>query len=99
MLGGVRHAHQRAEAKTVAGRLNLAKRRGFDRVDVDDRLRPHDVELHEIEQRGAAREILRWILQDGRRLGRCAGADRRRRRIHPLEHERTHVISPSSPSS
>ena len=99
MLGRVRHAHQRAETKAVAAGFDPAERRRFDRVDVDDGLRPHDVELHEIEQRGAAREILRRVLQNRGRLRGRAGAQRRRRRIHTFEDEGAHGISPSLPSS
>jgi|HubBroStandDraft_6_1064221.scaffolds.fasta_scaffold106384_4 hypothetical protein len=44
MIRGVGHAHQRPEPQAAATKLDAFVRR-FKQIDVDDRLRPHHIEL------------------------------------------------------
>jgi hypothetical protein len=57
VLGGLRHRHERAERQR-AGLLIDATNGRPEIVDVDQHLRPHHVELHQIEDRRAAGEKL-----------------------------------------
>ena len=57
MIGSLRHTHQRAKPQALPTELDLTIGRAGDRINVDDKLGPHDVELHQIEQRDAAGEI------------------------------------------
>ena len=54
--GGIGHSHQRAEPQAVAGALDLAEAGIGEPIDVDHDVGPHDVELHQIDERGAAGE-------------------------------------------
>ena len=58
MVGGIGHPRQRAEPQALAGQLDPAEPALPSAIDVDHALRPHDVELHQVDQRGAAGEEL-----------------------------------------
>ena len=51
------HPHQRTEPKPVRTKFDTPERRGGERVDIDDEFGPHDIELHQIEQRRAPGKI------------------------------------------
>ena len=55
MGGRVGHPRQRAEPKVPPSQVDLRQRAG-EAVDVDQRFRPHHVELHQVEQRRSAGE-------------------------------------------
>src|SRR5215471_19304111 len=57
MIGGISHAHQRAKPETMLIKLNASIAGCSKRINVDDRIRPPDIELHQIEQSRAASEI------------------------------------------
>ena len=57
MVGGVRHPHHGAEPEPFGAEFDLAGAGLLQRVDVDKARRPHHIELHQVEQRGAAGEI------------------------------------------
>jgi hypothetical protein len=54
VTGGSRHAHARAQPKPARSKLDLARGRALQRIDVGDELGLHDVEPHQIDQRCAA---------------------------------------------
>jgi hypothetical protein len=94
--GDIRHPRQRAEPEVSAAQIDRGPPRG-QRIDVDDSARLHHVELHQIDQGGAA----------GERLNRCCGRRsvfgcRNSQRLHrrrwvgcPLICERPHGTNPS----
>jgi hypothetical protein len=86
--GGVGHSHQRAKPQAVGGALDLAERGIAEAVDVDHGVRLHDVELHRIDEGGAAGEK--------GRLAVGGGLHRAGKRRDMVECEGPHVTSPSS---
>jgi hypothetical protein len=64
-----------ANAEAAAAERDASVRGASERIDVDDGLRPHHVELHQIEQRRAAGEIVHATLARSRSDG--AGRIRR----------------------
>jgi hypothetical protein len=50
MVRGVGHAYQCAEPQTVLIKLNAPVTGRAERIDVDDRIRLYDIELHKVQQ-------------------------------------------------
>src|SRR5262249_46920692 len=69
MIGGVRHAHQCAEPQTMLIKFNTSIAGCSKRINVDDRIRPHDIELHQIEQSRAAGEKFGLAVESGGPVG------------------------------
>ena len=88
MVGGLRHAHQRAEPQAAALRRSIVPSRGASALMSTTPLRPHHVELHQVEQRGAAGEELAapW-----RGAGGGGAGSRCTRRRHAVDSEGPHV--------
>ncbi len=91
MVGCLRHADQRAQAEPVRVRLDRAVLR-LQPVDLDQALRTHDVELHEVEQVGAAGQVLHPRPRVGFAAAKIEGAPRV---FGPFQGEGTH--QPPSP--
>jgi hypothetical protein len=53
MIGSVCHTDQRAEPQAARVGINASKRGTLKGVDIDHHLGPHDVELHQINERRA----------------------------------------------
>jgi hypothetical protein len=53
MIGGVCHADQCAELKAFGVGFDVPERGALKSVDIDHHLGPHDVELHQVDERRA----------------------------------------------
>ena len=94
VIAGIRHAHKRSEADAlVRDRYSARVRIVGERVDVDEMLRTHHIEPHQIDQRRTAREILRRAgLRRAARWGRL----RRREWFRRFDRKRGASIRPPS---
>jgi hypothetical protein len=93
VVGNVRHPRHRAEPQMICRQVDRRPLRG-ERVDVDQRARPHHVELHEVDQRGAAGERQAFRFGEGTvACGGGQGLHRRRRIFGSLVREGAHAVS------
>ena len=76
MLGRGSHRHESADVERVGTALDAGARR-VEGIDVDQHLRPHHIELHQVEEGRAAGQIL--CRRHGRRDAAAVAA---RRRLH-----------------
>jgi hypothetical protein len=90
MLSSLRHAHERSQTQSVLRGPDATELGTHERIDVDHRRGAHDIELHQVDQGGAAGEKLRFALQTGRPLPPRQRLQGSRKRGCALVHKWSH---------
>jgi len=91
----LRHAHQRSESQSRRADTDSSKLRLLERIDVDDVRGLHDVQLHEVDQRGTAGKVMHGARAQEIRVETRRGLESAIGRFHHFEREWAHRVTPT----